>query len=91
MTTVLLAIKYTFAVSAHMLCVVQKCLLGCAFAENNRKNQAHNERQTRSEIIPTMYDKHNTLFLISLAFHYGNAHPYFASLFTRICTCLATS
>ena len=38
MTTVLLASKYTFAVSAHLLFVVQKCLLGCAFAENNRKN-----------------------------------------------------
>ena len=38
MTTVLLASKYTFAVSAHLLFVVQKFLLGCAFAENNRKN-----------------------------------------------------
>ena len=28
MTTVLLASKYTFAVSAHLLFVVQKCLLG---------------------------------------------------------------
>ena len=37
-TTVLLASKYTFAVSAHLLFVVQKCLLGSAFAENNRKN-----------------------------------------------------
>ena len=38
MTTVLLASKYTFAVSAHLLFVAQKCLLGSAFAENNRRN-----------------------------------------------------
>ena len=38
MTTVLLASKYSFAVNAHLLFVVQKCLLGGAFAENNREN-----------------------------------------------------
>ena len=68
MTTVLLASKYTFAVSAHLLFVVQKCPLGCAFAENNRKNKANHERQTRSEIIPTTYDKHNTFIFNIISF-----------------------
>ena len=93
MTTVVL-------VNKHLLFVVLKCPLGGTFTDNNRKNETHDERQTRSSIIPITYDGHDTFIFNIISFslrqypllfcYFFHTYMYvFSNVIKRIYTCLA--